>query len=252
MRPLPDVAILCGGRGTRLQGILGDTPKPMAVIDGRPFLDFLIQDLARSGFSRVILCTGYGKDAIRAWFTSTSQPVDIVFSEEPEPMGTAGALRLASPCLRSSHVLVLNGDSYTDIDLRRAAAPDPAPDPSMVSMVVTPNRGRDDAGTVVVGDQLRVEAFVEKQRSGHSRFLSAGIYRIPTGLLQAIPEGRAVSLETEILPEWVRNPGITAILHDGHTLDIGTPERLAQAKQSLTSLASHPPAPEQAHGLCEY
>jgi len=78
-------------------------------------------------------------------------------------------------CLRSSQVLVLNGDSYTDIDLRRAAAPDPTPDPSTVGMVVTPNRRRDDAGTVVIGDQLRVEAFVEKQRSEHSRFLIAGI-----------------------------------------------------------------------------
>ena len=249
MPPLPDVAILCGGRGTRLQGILGDIPKPMAVIDGRPFLDFLIQGLARSGFSRVVLCTGYGKEAIRTWFTSTAQPVEIVFSEEPEPLGTAGALRLALPCLRSSHVLVLNGDSYTDIDLRQAAVPEPAAPAAIVSMVVTPNRGRDDAGTVVVGDHHRVDAFVEKQGSAHSRHLSAGIYRIPVELLSSIPAGRAVSLETEVLPEWVRDPGITAILHDGHTLDIGTPERLALAKQSLTRLISHSPASAQTHGL---
>ncbi len=104
-------AILAGGRGTRLAATVSDRPKVLANVSGRPFLEFILLQLAESGFKNVVLCTGYLANQIRNHFGSVWNGVIIHHSEETQPLGTAGALRLALPLFKSERIVVLNGDS---------------------------------------------------------------------------------------------------------------------------------------------
>src|ERR1700753_566763 len=117
MRKAPDAIVLCGGAGTRLRSVIGDSAKGMAEVGGRPFLELLLRQLRRHGFQRAILAVGYQKDAIRMFFGDRVDDLELVYSEESSPLGTGGALRNAADLIESEGVLVSNGDSYADVDL---------------------------------------------------------------------------------------------------------------------------------------
>src|SRR3954470_5460473 len=113
-----DVAVLCGGLGTRLRSVLGETPKVLAPVAGRPFLDHMLLWLASHGARRVVLCLGVRADLVLEHLTKRNvADLEIIPSVEPQPLGTAGALRLALPQLRSDPALVINGDTFIDADL---------------------------------------------------------------------------------------------------------------------------------------
>src|ERR1700740_3457412 len=95
MPPTPDAIILCGGLGLRLRSVTGDTPKTMVSVCGRPFMELLLVQLKRNGFSRVILSWGYRSDVIRNHFGEKAFGLDLSYSLEPSPLGTGGALRHA-------------------------------------------------------------------------------------------------------------------------------------------------------------
>ena len=223
----PDVAILCGGRGERLRSVLGDLPKPLAPIQGRPFLEWLVRDLAAQGFRRAILCTGYGREQIRAHFARLALPIEIVFSEEEAPLGTGGALAQAARIARTESLLGLNGDSFTALDLV-AMVREHERHPERPLLAVVPANARQDAGSVRVENGW-VKAFGEKRKLAGAGFHSAGIYLIPVALLRAVSPGQNVSIEQELLPEWALT-GLRAWVHEGELTDIGTPERLERAR----------------------
>ncbi|TMD14411.1 MAG: hypothetical protein E6J00_05615 [Chloroflexi bacterium] len=107
----PEAVILCGGRGERLRGVLPDRPKALAPLRGRPFIEWLLMALAGKGLRRIVLATGYRGDAIaRALGDGRGLGVDLVYSQEPEPLGTGGALRLSASLTSASPLLILNGD----------------------------------------------------------------------------------------------------------------------------------------------
>jgi len=107
-----DVVILCGGKGTRLKSVIADRPKPMAEINGRPFLDILVEYASSFGLSRFILCTGYLGDAIEDYYTKHNNNLTFAFSREHQSLGTGGALKNAEPLIQSNPFLVMNGDSF--------------------------------------------------------------------------------------------------------------------------------------------
>src|SRR5262245_1827612 len=110
-------AVLAGGLGTRLRSVVADRPKVLGEIAGRPFLGYLLEQLADAGLRSVVLCTGYMGDQVRAVFGGSHRGLRLLYSEEPSPLGTGGAIRLAVGQVVSSSVLVLNGDSYCETDL---------------------------------------------------------------------------------------------------------------------------------------
>lgn len=230
----PDVAILCGGLGTRLRPVLGDQPKPMAGIGGRPFLELLVAELVRQGCRRIILCTGFGREAIRHHFSARSFGVEIVFSEEITPLGTGGALGLCLPHVRTQCLLLMNGDSYANVALKKIWE-DEHPRRA-VRLVVAPAGDRADAGTVEITTDGWVKEFREKDHGHRAPYLSAGIYLIPRWLIETIPQGIMVSLERELLPKWIHDPAVLAIRHPGQVLDIGVPDRLRNAATVLAEM----------------
>lgn len=239
MPNIPDAAILCGGMGTRLQAALPNLPKAMAPVGGCPFLEHLVGMLEGWGTIRIVLCVGVGAAVIRRRFEGRQGRAHIEFSEERTPMGTAGALALALPHLHSDPVLVLNGDSLVPgLDMaafltahRRAGAGG--------ALVVVPADERRDAGALTLDDLGRVAQFAEKavqssKDAGGRMYHSAGIYLLSRAWMDMIPAGRPASLEHELMPRWQAR-GMMGYAHAGRLVDIGTPERLAQAQAEWTS-----------------
>jgi len=233
MPNMPDALILCGGAGLRLRSITGNAPKPMAEVAGRPFLDLLLRQLRRWGFERAILAVGYQKEVIRSHFGEQALGLRLTYSFESSPMGTGGALANAAGLVESESVLIMNGDSYTELDLPALFA---CYRESNVEacLVVVPADGRHDVGSVFVHAAGRVVGFEEKSIGTHAPYASAGIYVIERRLLYAIPSGRQVSLEREILPRWLQEgKRLKAFVCQGRCTDIGTPQRYREAQEIL-------------------
>ena len=232
-------AILAGGLGTRLRPAFADKPKVLATVHGKPFLGHLLDRLVAAGIQHTVLLTGYRAEQVHEAVGLDYQGMKLVHSPETAPLGTGGALRNALDKLDSTVVLLLNGDSWCDVDLgefydfhqRTGAA---------VSMVLArvPDTAR--FGKVEIGPDGRVKSFAEKQNAA-AGWIHAGICLIQRALIQEIPPG-PVSLEGVLLPRWLdKGKKVYGFRHAGTFLDIGTPESYAQAevvipKMTTTSL----------------
>lgn len=228
--PLADVtgAILAGGFGTRLRSVVADRPKVLAPVHGRPYLTYLLDQLAGAGVREVVLLTGYQAEVVQATLGTSYAGMRLAYSPEPSPLGTAGALRLARPLLLSPAVLLLNGDSYCDVALadfwdfhrRRGAA---------FSLVLHRVADTGRFGQVHV-EGGRVARFEEKHAAGGAGWINGGVYLMNRPLLDEVPAGRPVSLERELFPAWAARGCLHGFCCDGRFLDIGTPESYAAAE----------------------
>ena len=234
-----DTFVLAGGLGTRLRSVLGDAPKLLAPIAGRPYLAYLLDWLASFGARRVVLGLGHQAQAVLDYLRAhPPRSIAVVPVVEPKPLGTAGAVRFARQELRTDPVLVMNGDSLTDADL--------------CMLVSRHNRARargtllcaevDDAsryGRVTLDRDGRIEGFVEKDPAYHgAAVVSAGIYLLSTPLLDEIAGGDAASLERDVF-ERLPAGSLTAVAIKLNFIDIGTPEALAGAPEILRGFRSH-------------
>jgi NDP-sugar pyrophosphorylase family protein len=235
MPSAPDAILLCGGAGLRLRTVIGNAPKGMAEVAGRPFLELLLRQLRRGGFQRAILAVGYRKDAIHSHFGERAFGLRLAYSAESSPLGTGGALRNAADLVRSERVLIMNGDSYTEVDIGAFMA-NHAEARADASIVVAPADGRRDCGFVLVDESGKLVTFEEKQGPFHTPFVNAGIYILPRQTLYEIPAGLEVSLEQELLPRWLRQgKHIQGFVCLSGCIDIGTPERYRRAQDALAS-----------------
>jgi histidinol-phosphate phosphatase family protein len=244
---LPPALVLAGGLGTRLAAGVPDldVAKSMAPVAGRPFLEWLIAALVQRGVRRIVLCMGYRHESIESRFGSGGRlGATIAYSREETPLGTAGALRLAvsRDSSTAGAYFVCNGDSLCPFDLERLAAahaerrgeakatlwtvPVPADDPSRY-------------GTVVADPNGRVLRFEEKSASPPpGARVNAGVGLFERSVLEAIPDGRPVSLETEVLPALAKEGALHSISGDGPLVDIGTPESYRAAGRIVPRLVS--------------
>lgn len=251
------VAILAGGAGLRLRSVLADRPKVLAPIGGQPFLQILLDHLAAAGLRRAVICTGYLGHQVERTLGQTHRSLSLSYSLEPQPLGTAGALRHALRLLTSDPVLVLNGDSYVDIDLRRFLLQHLAWGASgsvaltYVSDVARYGRVQmTDSGVITRFDEKVSGPLISPNGGRHgvdcSRvdppeeviteegWVNAGVYLLSQRVLASIPRGRAVSLEYETLPGWIGR-GLCGFPVAGRFLDIGTPRSYAEAGTTLQS-----------------
>jgi len=219
--------ILAGGLGTRLRDAVPDRPKALAPVAGRPFLAWMLERIGDAGVRRAILCTGHLGGQIRDEFGDAFGPVRLEYSQEDRPLGTGGALRAAKAMIGDVPALVLNGDSVCDVDLRAFLAFHKARK-SALSMVVVHVPDASRFGTVDLADDDRLLAIVEKAAIARSGWINAGIYCIEPEVIDAIPEGRPVSIERDIFPQWIGR-GLSGFRCTGRFIDIGTPESLREA-----------------------
>ncbi|NQT72556.1 MAG: NTP transferase domain-containing protein [Chloroflexi bacterium] len=230
-----DVLILCGGLGNRLKEVVRDRPKPMAKINSRPFLDILVDYVASYGFKRFILCIGHMGGVIRQHFKNKNDGLTYVFSEEDNPLGTGGAVKNAEPLIHSNPFMVMNGDSFCEVDLTRFLEFQTTNE-SFVSMVVIDAKDANDYGSITLGDSREITAFNEKDSAGQPQLVNGGIYLFDKDVLQLIPKMTKFSLERDLFPKIV-DRDFYGYLADGTFVDIGTPERYRQANDILCDKA---------------
>lgn len=227
------VAILAGGLGTRLRPIIADRPKVLANVMGRPFLTFLLDQLSNAGIQFVVLCTGYLSKMIRAKIGDRYKNLFIQYSEEQIPLGTGGALRNASPLLDSDPILVMNGDSYVNVDLNAFFEWFNKEDP-LGAIVLVKSNTTARYGSLVLNGNGEIITFDEKSRYDCAGYINGGIYLLKRNLLGIIPFEHAYSLEKEFFPALV-SKRLCGYICDGEVYDIGTPGSYLQAEKFFSS-----------------
>ena len=225
-----DVLILCGGLGKRIQSVAKDLPKSMVKINSQPFLDILIDYIADFGFKRFILCIGYMGNAIKRYYQNKKCSLEIIFSEENEPLGTAGAIKNAESLIKSSSFLVINGDTFCQLDLSEFLKFHFNKN-TLLSIVVANIRERNDYGFVTLSDSQQILGFNEKIRNHNEGFINTGFYLFQRRVLPLIPKGENLSLEKDFFSEIIAKENIYGYITQGYFIDIGTPESYKEAKQ---------------------
>ena len=222
-------AILAGGLGTRLRAAVADRQKVIAPVSGQPFIYRLLDQLADAGVRQVVLCTGHQAGQVAATLGETYRNMRLRYSAETQPLGTAGALRLALPQFESDVVLAMNGDSFCDVDLAAfwAAHRQRVAEGSLVVWHADDIRER---GHIELAENDQVVRFIEKQPQAHDGWINAGIYLLSRLMLETIPTDRAVSIEREMFTAWTTRR-LYGFRTTGRFLDIGTTEAYAAAQR---------------------
>jgi mannose-1-phosphate guanylyltransferase len=228
--------VLVGGKGTRLRPLTATVPKPALTLVDRPFLAYMIEWLAGHGVTEVVLACGFLPDVLREALAGEEERagVRIRYVVEPEPLGTAGAIRFAADALGEQlddRFLALNGDVLTDLDLtalRRAHEERAA----SATIVLHPVEDSSAFGLVHSGAEGEVLAFLEKTGEAAPGEVNAGMYALERSVLDLVPPGENVSIERDVFPRLV-GEGLHGLLLDGYWVDIGTPERYLQASWDI-------------------
>ena len=227
--------VLVGGEGTRLRPLTNDVPKPALTLVDRPFLAYAIEWLAAHGVDEVVLACGFLPDVLReALGDSERGGVRITYVAEPEPLGTAGAIRFAADALGDrleDRFLALNGDVLNDLDLSALVRAHEECD-ARATIALYPVEDSSAYGLVSCDEGGRVLEFVEKTGKAVPGEINAGAYLLDRSVFDLIPPGRAVSIEREVFPRLVGN-GLHAHLLEGYWMDIGTPKRYLQASWDI-------------------
>lgn len=228
-----DCIILAGGMGTRLRSVVADRPKPLALIDGVPFLALLLHTLATSGLVRkAVLAVGYKADAIVDFIFSHSLPFPVEFSREEEPLGTGGAVKKALEKTETADVLVLNGDSYFEFSLEEFLLQHRR-DGLDATLVYTHVDDASRFGRLEI-DLSKVKAFQEKTDRNEPGFINAGVYLFKRTLFEGFSLPQQFSLERDLFPQLIPM-GMGAFCADGVFIDIGTPNSYLEAQTILQS-----------------
>ena len=228
-----EAVILGGGFGTRLSHVVSDRQKILAEVNGRPFIFYLLDQLCEVGIRLVTLCTGYKGACVKNTIGEKYRELTIQYCHEEEPLGTGGALGNATAMICNDLIMVMNGDSYVDLDLKKLLKYHQKTR-ARVSIVITPVDATERYGSVEVDQNGEVVAFFEKKASSivGSTYINAGIYLIEKSVLEELPAGQKLSLESEVLPTLI-GKRFFAYKAAGNFIDIGTPESYEMAGRAL-------------------
>jgi mannose-1-phosphate guanylyltransferase len=224
--------ILAGGEGTRLRPLTYTTPKPVLPLAGRPHIAYVIDWLVRHGVDDVIISCGFLADGIRRALAELQPDVEIRYAEEPDPRGTAGAIRFAEAML-ADRFHVLNGDVLCDLDLTALVAQHESTG-ARATIALYPVADPAGYGLINRHEDGEVTEFLEKPEPEQidTDEINAGAYLLERSVLDEIPPERAVSIEREVFPRLI-GKGLYGIRLEGYWIDIGTPERFLEANWDI-------------------
>jgi len=223
-----DVLLLCGGLGTRLRSTIGSRQKVAAEVAGRPFLGFQLERLARFGIRHVILAAGFGAEQIAAAVSDDHFGMDVELSVESRPLGTGGAIKSARSRARGRKWIIMNGDCFSQVDFE-AMVRFHDERQAMVTLAVARRDDAHDYGTIDLDAQNRILAFREKETQQTTGWVSVGVYCFEHRAFDRMPAREVFSVEKDFFPS-VLDEAVYGFLDNGTFLDIGTPERFAQAQ----------------------
>lgn len=215
--------ILAGGLGTRLRGIIKDNPKVMVNIKGIPFLEYLVSQFKKYDLTDIIFCTGYLSEKIEKYFKNGNNwGVNITYSKESKPLGTGGAIKYAENLILEDNFLVMNGDSFFDIDLTKLVNYH-FNKKALATIALVKIKDATRYGIVEINKDGEIERFIEKRNCSNSNLINGGIYILNKAVFNFITKDKKISLEKEIFPKLI-GKGFYGISFDNYFIDIGIPK----------------------------
>jgi D-glycero-alpha-D-manno-heptose 1-phosphate guanylyltransferase len=226
-----EAVIIAGGFGTRIARVVKDVPKPMAPVNGKPFLHYVLTYALKQHIQRAVLAVGYKAEIIRRYFGDCFDDMELVYSQENTPLGTGGAVKKGARLCKRETIFILNGDTFFDVDLE-AMLTFHLDKEADVTIATKEMRNFDRYGTVETRDD-KIVAFNEKQKRSAGN-INGGIYVFRKNYLENTT-GDSFSLEKHVFEKYVDRDGMYAFGTDGYFIDIGVPEDYERAQRELYS-----------------
>jgi D-glycero-alpha-D-manno-heptose 1-phosphate guanylyltransferase len=225
-----EAIILAGGFGTRLTNVK-DVPKPMAPINGVPFLQLLLDDLLVKGITTFHLSVGHQHEVIVDYFGNNYMGCKINYTIENKPLGTGGAIKKAIESVSSKNVFVFNGDTFFDVDLELMAEEHQTKN-AAVTLALKPMQNFERYGSVECNKDLRITNFSEKQFCEEGA-INGGVYLLQTNLFKGLNLPDQFSMEQDYFDNYCSEKNIYGLISEGYFIDIGIPEDYQKAQEEL-------------------
>lgn len=225
-----EAIILAGGFGTRLSHIVLDVPKPMAFVNERPFLEYILNYLIDNGIKHIILAIGYKGNIIQDYFGDNYKGVSITYSTEDTPLGTGGAIKKALSYCNNDSVFIINGDTYYNVDLNLMEQFNNIKK-SNLTIAVKTMHNFDRYGSVIIKNDMIME-FKEKKKTVSGK-INGGTYLINKSILDRI-EYESFSFEKLVLESGMVD--LYVFESDGYFIDIGVPDDYYKAQEDFSDV----------------
>lgn len=225
-----EMIVLAGGMGTRLKSAVKEVPKPMADINGEPFLEYLLRYLAQFKIGKIILSVGYKYEIIQNYFKNDRYGIEIVYAVERTPLGTGGAIKASLQYVEKENAVVLNGDTFFKVNINEIYERHLS-NRCDVTLALKPMKNFDRYGAVVVKNN-RVVSFEEKAAKDQG-YINGGIYVLRRSLLDKVSEKDSFSFENDYLQKNVNELNICPYISDNYFIDIGIPTDYHRARLEL-------------------
>lgn len=228
---MKEAIILAGGLGTRLQSVVNDRPKCMALVAGEPFLKYILDYLYTYKIDHIILSLGYKYELILDWIKDQDYPFKISYVIEQEPLGTGGAIQLATSKLETNSCFVLNGDTFFDVDLENMMQFHLSKSAD-ITLALKPMTDFDRYGCVRIDNNDIISEFLEKKYNKEG-LINGGIYLLNTSILKNKPYPDQFSFEKGILENNDNNLKKIGFKSDTYFIDIGIPSDYKKANSDF-------------------
>jgi D-glycero-alpha-D-manno-heptose 1-phosphate guanylyltransferase len=229
-----EVIVLAGGLGTRLQGVIGASPKCMAPVNDKPFLAYIFDYLHRQHCVRVILSLGFKHEVVTDWLAKQDLPFVVDYVIEQEPLGTGGGIQLAMGQAAADNVVVLNGDTMFMVDLKAQMDKHLAVH-AATTLGLKKMYNFDRYGVVKTNAASVVTAFEEKKHRDEG-LINGGVYIINTRAYNTKHLQERHSFEKDFLEKYTGEGKFYGHPSDGYFIDIGIPEDYAKAQEDFKQI----------------
>lgn len=224
-----EAIVLAGGLGTRLRSVVSDLPKPMAPINDRPFLEYILNYLKKNEITRVVLSVGYKWETIKEYFGNSFENIELVYSVEDEPLGTGGAIKKALTLCKEEKIFIINGDTFFDVNLQNLELKSN----SKIILSLKSMKNFDRYGCVETNTEEFVTTFTEKGFREYGN-INGGIYLMSKNIFDEFNLEEKFSFE-EFMQKNFKQLNISTKVFDNYFIDIGIPEDYEKAQIDLRS-----------------
>ncbi|PID48139.1 MAG: D-glycero-D-manno-heptose 1-phosphate guanosyltransferase [Proteobacteria bacterium] len=219
-----EAIVLAGGSGTRLRSVVRDVPKPMAPVNGKPFLEYIMRYLQKNEINRVVLSVGYKRETIQEYFGNFFENLEIVYSVENEPLGTGGAIKKAMQFIKSEQAYIIHGDTFFNVNLKSLTLDNG----SKLILSLKQMTDFDRYGCVEFDSKGYVITFVEK---GYKKIgnVNGGVYLASKTIFELFDTADKFSFEDFICNN-IQELKLTSKVFDEYFIDIGIPHDFKKAQ----------------------
>lgn len=228
---IKEAIILAGGLGTRLRGVIGELPKPMADINGKPFLEYLLDYQIKQGIEKICLSVSYNYQIIQNYFKKRYKTIEIIYSIEDEPLGTGGAVKKAVNLMKGDNVFIFNGDTFFNISLKKLHEFHVLNN-SILTIAMKRFEDNINYGSIVIDDKNRITDFKEKILS-KNKLINGGIYLLNRKKFETLDLPHKFSFEKDFLEKFYAADPFYGLEFGSYFIDIGIPDNYEKAKQEI-------------------